>query len=110
MSSSAQRSGAPPSGKAEVRARVKSNDGTTDEKELLRGVAAGERWAADALYEHVYPSIAASLQRVLHRPGHDYDDLVQTTFERLMRSLFEHGGERILNLAAWASGIATHAA
>jgi RNA polymerase sigma-70 factor (ECF subfamily) len=50
------------------------------------------------------------LQRVLHRAGSDYDDLVQVTFERIMRSLAEQRGESVVNLCAWASGVATHVA
>ncbi len=92
-----------------MRARAAAEGTAIDEAELLRCVVAGERWAAEALYELVYPSIAASLQRVLHSASHDYDDLVQTTFERLIRSLLARG-ETVLSLSAWASGIATHTA
>ncbi len=105
----AQRSGVSTSGRADVRARAEVERIGINETELLRCVVAGERWAAEALYDLVYPSIAASLQRVLHSPSHDYDDLVQTTFERLIRSVLARG-EAVLSLAAWASGIATHTA
>jgi len=80
------------------------------EAELVRAVEAGEKWAADALYDLLYPSVARSLQRILREAGADYDDLVQTTFERIMRSLLERRSEVVVNLSAWASGIATHVA
>jgi RNA polymerase sigma-70 factor, ECF subfamily len=80
------------------------------EVELVRGIVDGERWAADALYELVYPAVARSLQRVLHDAGPDYEDLVQTTFERIVRALLENRTKAVLSLAAWASGIASHVA
>lgn len=82
----------------------------TDQAALIQAVLAGERWAADALYELLYPSIARALQRVLQRPSHDYDDLVQSSFERIMRALVERRAESVMNLCAWASGVATHVA
>jgi RNA polymerase sigma-70 factor, ECF subfamily len=81
-----------------------------NQAELVRAVLAGERWAANSLYELLYPSIARALQRVLQRPGSDYDDLVQSSFERVLRVLQAQGGEHVMNLRAWASGIATHVA
>jgi RNA polymerase sigma factor (sigma-70 family) len=80
------------------------------EADLVRGIADGERWAADALYDLLYPTVARSLQRVLHDAGPDYEDLVQTTFERIVRSLIENLGESVLSLRAWASGVASHVA
>ena len=81
-----------------------------NEAELLRAVRAGDRRSAIALYDLLYPSVARSLQRILHRAGSDYDDLVQITFERIMRAIVEPKGEGVINLCAWASGVATHVA
>jgi RNA polymerase sigma-70 factor (ECF subfamily) len=80
------------------------------EADLVRGIAQGERWAADALYELLYPTVAHTLQRVLHNAGPDYEDLVQTTFERIVRALLENRMEAVLSLSGWASGIASHVA
>lgn len=95
-------------GKVGVRAGMDRENPASD-AELLRAVTAGERWAAEALYDRIYPSIAASLQRVLRHPTDDYDDLVQTTFERVIRSLLDRGDE-VANISGWASAIATHVA
>lgn len=78
--------------------------------ELLRGLANGERWAANALYDALYPSVARTLQRVLHDPRPDYEDLVQATFERIMSTLLGEPRDGIVSLKAWASGIAAHVA
>ncbi len=80
------------------------------EADLVRGIADGKRWAADALYDLLYPTVARSLQRVLHDAGPDYEDLVQATFERIVRALGENRAESVLSLRAWASGVASHVA
>jgi RNA polymerase sigma factor (sigma-70 family) len=99
------------SGRAEARPSSAPDEAAgPSEAALLEAIAAGEKWAADALYDLLYPSVAASLQRVLQRPESDYEDLVQTTFERIVRLLFERRGADVLNLRAWASGVATHVA
>jgi DNA-directed RNA polymerase specialized sigma24 family protein len=80
------------------------------EADLVRGIGGGERWAADALYELLYPTVARSLQRVLCEAGPDYQDLVQATFERIIWGLLEPRAERVLSLSACASGVASHIA
>jgi len=80
------------------------------EAELLRALVRGERRAADMLYEMLYPAVAGSLQRILPDARSDYEDLVQTTFERIMTTLLGEGAHGVLSLRAWASGIAAHVA
>jgi RNA polymerase sigma-70 factor (ECF subfamily) len=81
-----------------------------DDRKLLDALAKGDRSAADALYDTLYPSVARTLQRVLNDPRRDYEDLVQTTFERIMVRLLDGSIAEVLDLRAWASGIATHVA
>ena len=109
MPQQAQRSGDRSASTGSVYPGARSAE-SVDEAELLRAVKVGDRRAAAALYDLLYPSVARGLQRVLQRAGSDYDDLVQITFERIMRSLFEQRPEGVLNLCAWASGVATHVA
>ena len=80
------------------------------DRKLLDALAKGERWAADALYDTLYPSVARTLQRVLNDPQRDYEDLVQTTFERITIKLLGGSIAEVLSLRAWASGVATHVA
>jgi RNA polymerase sigma-70 factor (ECF subfamily) len=77
--------------------------------EVLRGVVVGEPWADEALYDTLYPIVAAALQKILHRPV-DYEDLVQSSFERIVRTLHRPGALEIENLGAWASTIAARVA
>lgn len=77
--------------------------------EVLRGAVAGEPWAYAALYEALYPVVARALQKVLHQAP-DYEDLVQTSFELIVRTLQKPRAREIENLAAWASAIAARVA
>jgi RNA polymerase sigma-70 factor (ECF subfamily) len=77
--------------------------------EVLRGAVAGEPWAYAALYEALYPIVARALQKVLHQSP-DYEDLVQTSFEQIVRTLQKPRAREIENLAAWASAIAARVA
>jgi RNA polymerase sigma-70 factor (ECF subfamily) len=76
---------------------------------ILRGAADGEPWAHAALYDALYPVVARALQKILHQTG-DYEDLVQTSFEMIVRTLRRPRGQRIENLGAWASTIAARVA
>ena len=78
--------------------------------DILRGVEAGEPWANAALYEALCPVVVRTLQKILRDPAADYDDLVQTTFERIVRTLVQKGAMSVSNLAAWGGAVATHVA
>jgi RNA polymerase sigma factor (sigma-70 family) len=77
--------------------------------EVLRGAVAREPWAHAALYDALYPIVARALQKILHQT-HDYEDLVQTSFELIVRTLQKPQALEIENLAAWASAIAARVA
>jgi len=78
--------------------------------EILAGVAAGQRWAHAALYDMLYPVVARTLQKILHETSADYEDLVQTSFERIVRTLTRERAAQVVNLPAWAGSIAAHVA
>jgi RNA polymerase sigma-70 factor (ECF subfamily) len=77
--------------------------------EVLRGAVEGKPWAYAALYDALYPFVARSLQKILYRPP-DYEDLVQASFELIVRTLRRPRSEPIENLATWASTIAARVA
>jgi RNA polymerase sigma-70 factor (ECF subfamily) len=77
---------------------------------ILAGVAAGERWAHAALYDQLYPVVARTLQKILRDSSRDYEDLVQVSFERIVRTLLGERRLAVVNLSAWASSIAAHVA
>src|SRR3954469_25109609 len=77
---------------------------------VLAGVVAGERWAHAALYDLLYPVVARTLQKILRDTSGDYEDLVQVSFERIVRTLTGQRREKIANLSGWAGAIAAHVA
>jgi RNA polymerase sigma-70 factor, ECF subfamily len=77
---------------------------------IIAGVTAGERWAHAALYDQLYPVVARTLEKILRDSSGDYEDLVQVSFERIVRTLLGERRPTVANLAAWASSIAAHVA
>jgi RNA polymerase sigma-70 factor (ECF subfamily) len=77
---------------------------------VLAGVVAGERWAHAALYDQLFPVVARTLHTILRDKSGDYEDLVQVSFERIVRTLTSDRGAQVLNLAGWAGSIAAHVA
>jgi RNA polymerase sigma-70 factor (ECF subfamily) len=77
---------------------------------ILAGVAAGERWAHAALYDQLYPVVARTLEKILRDSSGDYEDLLQVSFERIVRTLIGERRPKVVNLSAWASSIAAHVA
>jgi RNA polymerase sigma-70 factor (ECF subfamily) len=77
--------------------------------QVLRGAVEGEPWALAALYDALYPMVARALQKILHQTS-DYEDLVQTSFELIVRTLRKPRAREIENLAAWSSAIAVRVA
>lgn len=62
------------------------------------------------MYEALLPSVVGALQRILRDPSRDYEDLVQATFERVVRILVRDKKPPAENLSGWAAAIATHVA
>jgi RNA polymerase sigma-70 factor (ECF subfamily) len=77
---------------------------------ILAGLQNRESWAASALFERLESTVARSLYRVLQQRGGDFEDLVQVTFERIVRTLLQRRFEAQCSLATWASAIATNVA
>ena len=83
---------------------------TWTDEELLRALRDGDTRAALALYQHLRPAIDRALRRVLHGRHRDFDDLVQSTFERILRGVAQERFEGRSTLRTWASAIAAHVA
>jgi RNA polymerase sigma factor (sigma-70 family) len=80
------------------------------DRQIAAGVAAGDEWAADALYDRVHPVVDRSLRRILRSTGPDYDDLVQAAFERIIGALSKTKLDGQCDLRAWSAAVATHVA
>jgi RNA polymerase sigma-70 factor (ECF subfamily) len=78
--------------------------------DIVQGIIGGQRWAHAALYDRLLPTVLAALQKILRDPTVEHEDLVQTTFERIVRTLVQKNAAPISNLAGWAAAIAAHVA
>lgn len=78
--------------------------------ELVRAVRNGEASAAGALYDRLRPVIDFALRRVLRGRTEVFEDLVQDTFEQILRALAADRFEGRSSLTTWAAAIAGHVA
>jgi RNA polymerase sigma factor (sigma-70 family) len=80
------------------------------EEAIVAAVMRGDASVAAPLYNLVRPSIEHVLRRALQQRGQDFDDLVQITFERVIRSLTDGRFKQQSRLTTWAAAIAEHVA
>jgi RNA polymerase sigma-70 factor (ECF subfamily) len=78
--------------------------------DILRGIGEKDPRAHAALFDALSPVVVRTLQKILRDPSADYDDLVQTTFERIVRKLASEGAASVSHLAGWGAGVAAHVA
>jgi RNA polymerase sigma-70 factor, ECF subfamily len=80
------------------------------DSELIAGLLEGEPWAAELMYVRLSPIIERTLRRVFPTPRADHDDLVQSAFENVLRSVMERRFAAGCSLSTWASIIASRVA
>lgn len=80
------------------------------EQSLVDAVREGNSRAAAPLYHALRPSIELSLRRALKDKPTDFEDLVQVTFERVIRSIATDKFKGHSQLTTWAYSIASHVA
>jgi RNA polymerase sigma-70 factor (ECF subfamily) len=79
--------------------------------EIMAGIQGGEAWAAGALYDRLNELVVRTLQKLLRqRHGDALEDLVQSTFERMIRFLSQRRLEGSCNLRGWSRVVATNVA
>ncbi len=76
----------------------------------MEGIVRGEEWAADALYDRVHTVVERTLRRLLREQSPDLEDLMQTSFERIILTLAGRRFAGACSLPTWASSIASHVA
>ena len=81
--------------------------GPSDEQ-IVAAIASGDTRVAAALYDRVAVVVDRTMYRVFGRREHDHDDLVQTAFEQIVRSLAREKFAGACSLTTWASTLATH--
>lgn len=82
---------------------------TTDEA-LVRSIQTGKAEAALQLYDHLRAGIEATLYRVLRDRPSEFEDLMQITYERVIRTIADGNFQGRSQLKTWASAIAANIA
>jgi RNA polymerase sigma-70 factor (ECF subfamily) len=80
------------------------------DRALVRAIQQGDATAAAPLYQRLRGSIERALARVLRDRPVEFEDLMQITYERIIRTLAAGNFEGRSQLTTWASAIAAHVA
>jgi RNA polymerase sigma-70 factor (ECF subfamily) len=80
------------------------------ERELITKVLAGDRVAAVLLHRTLLPVVVRTLRRVIGRRDSDHDDLLQQSFEQIVRTLRQRRFDHACPLSAWATTITARVA
>jgi RNA polymerase sigma-70 factor (ECF subfamily) len=78
--------------------------------QIVEGVASGDPRVAGALHDRLIGAVDQALYRVMGCRGSDHDDLVQMSFEQIVRTLTQRSFAGNCSLKTWASRITTHVA
>jgi RNA polymerase sigma-70 factor (ECF subfamily) len=93
-------------------ARLAVSEGAAEptDGELCAALAAGEAFAAEAVYDRVEDAVDAVLLRLLGPGDSDRDDLTQVAIERVMTTIISGRFSQNCSLRSWASVITQHLA
>jgi RNA polymerase sigma-70 factor (ECF subfamily) len=75
---------------------------------LIEAVVRGDASVAGVLYDRLLPLVDATLFRMLGARSPDHDDLVQASFEQIVKTLTTRRFARACSLRTWASSIAAN--
>jgi RNA polymerase sigma-70 factor (ECF subfamily) len=76
--------------------------------ELIEAVVRGDGAVAGELYDRLVHTVDQTLFRVLGRRESDHEDLVQSAFEQIVKTLTTRRFAGACSLKTWASSVATH--
>ncbi len=78
------------------------------DEELIEAIQRGEEHVSTELYERLVEVVDHTLFRVFGRREADHEDLMQASFEQIVRTLARRSYARACSLRTWASTIASH--
>ncbi|MBI3201382.1 MAG: RNA polymerase sigma factor [Myxococcales bacterium] len=78
--------------------------------EIIEAVVCGDGAVAGELYDRLVNVVEQTLFRVLGRRESDHEDLVQSAFEQIVKTLATRRFAGACSLKTWASSVATHVA
>lgn len=70
--------------------------------QLIAGLLQRAPWAAELLYDRLSPIVNRTLRRVFPTRRTDHDDLAQTAFENILRSVLKRRFRAGCSLSSWA--------
>ena len=76
--------------------------------EIIEAVARGDGAVAGELYDRLYRTVDQTLCRILGRRESDHEDLMQSAFEQVIKTLTTRRFAGACSLRTWASSVATH--
>ena len=100
----------PHAGGANVTGPGRATGLTFTDQQIVAGLRQGEAWAADQLYLRVHGAVQRTLRRTLRYGDWELEDLMQESFERMLRVLAKKPLGGACNLPAWASAVTAHVA
>jgi len=81
---------------------------TLGDAEIIEAVVCGDGAVAGELYDRLVHSVDQTLYRVLGKRESDHEDLVQSAFEQIVKTLATRRFAGACSLRTWASSVATH--
>jgi RNA polymerase sigma-70 factor (ECF subfamily) len=81
-----------------------------EDEEILRAFARGDRAGSALLYDRVAGMVDATLYRVMGGRSPDHEDLVQSAFEQIVRTLVRRRFVGACSLAGWAAAVTCNVA
>lgn len=78
--------------------------------EVIEAVICGNGAVAGELYDRLARTVDQTLYRVLGRREADHEDLVQSAFEQIVKTLTQRRFAGACSLKTWASSVASHVA
>jgi len=80
----------------------------SSDRELVEAILQGDARVAAELHDRLVTVIDQTLVRILGRRENDHDDLMQSAFEQVLRSLLQGGFLGACSLRTWANRVTTH--
>jgi RNA polymerase sigma-70 factor (ECF subfamily) len=77
---------------------------------LIDAFERGDEAACEELYDRLAGTVEGTVRRILGRRDHQYEDLVQSSFEQIVRALASRRFARACSLKTWAASVTSHTA
>jgi len=89
---------------------VESGPALYPDEILIEAVIAGDASVSADLYDRLLPVVDGTLYRILGGRHFDHEDLVQSSFEQIIKTLTTRRFARSCSLRSWAASLAAHVA